>query len=465
MGWYALPVVLCAIGVVQLIRKRIVPGIIVVAIVFTAFGAMRSPESHSIPVSPELAMSSGAIGEIEGFPKPAISAERAILRLQEVCVGESCVEHRGCVVAYIPLSDRPLSRGDVVRLDWRLDTLSSLGSGYRNFVEGFGCSGSARATRVSVIERGPAPFQWLASARHGIEERLAAELPGDVGALATGIVTGDDSELSDEAREAFRLTGTAHVTAVSGQNVSLILAFMMMWWTPRARKLRIAFSVLIILVVWIYAALVGLEPPATRAAIMATLLVIGNHTGRRPDPLTLLALTLGGMALWTPDVVRGVGFWLSALATFGLVMVMPLTRPSMSKHALLRLALGPMVASLATLPLIIATFQSWSPITILANMLLSPVITLAFPLSYGFAALTWLVPGIASVLAFVPGIVLDTALSIVTWLAPISGNLRFGEIDFPTMLVMMVLILAWIALASPESERWIRRISKTFLGR
>ncbi|MCV5427306.1 ComEC/Rec2 family competence protein, partial [Escherichia coli] len=69
-----------------------------------------------------------------------------------------------------------------------------------------------------------------------------------------------------------------------------------------------------IVLVWSYAVMVGLEAPALRAAIVATLTILGAWSGRRPDPLTLLALALGGMALVEPSMVRGAGFWLSAAA-------------------------------------------------------------------------------------------------------------------------------------------------------
>ena len=71
-----------------------------------------------------------------------------------------------------------------------------------------------------------------------------------------------------------------------------------------------------ILAVWMYAVMVGLEPPALHAAVVASLTMAGSWFGRRPDPLTILALTLGGMAFIYPRMVESVGFWLSAAASW-----------------------------------------------------------------------------------------------------------------------------------------------------
>lgn len=460
LGLYALPIVTSVIGLAWLISRRPSHAVLAIAILVVLVGSWRSRGDEAIRIPPELELSSGTIGRVADFPKPRADRERVLLEIEELCVGTACIPATGCVLGSARVGSRPLSRGDRIRVEWKVETLPALGSGYRNYVAGFGCSGSALITRVSILEAGPLPFRWLANARSTVTGSLVSAIPGDAGALAAGLVTGDDSHLSPDAQKAFKSTGTAHVTAVSGQNVSLIVAFLSGWWIPRTIRKRNAYHAILILAIWLYAALVGLEPPALRAAIMATLLILGNHTGRKPDPLTLLALTLGGMALWKPILVESVGFWLSALATFGLVMVMPTTLPQGGKRIVGKLLLGPTVAALAAMPLVLVTFHSWTPMTILVNALLGPVMTLAFPITYIFSIIAVTAPSLSGVLNFIPAIVLDLALAIVERMSPIAGNFQVGELGTGAVIALVVLTLTLIVLASPETDRWIAKIMR-----
>src|SRR5699024_5251017 len=111
------------------------------------------------------------------------------------------------------------------------------------------------------------------------------------------IVTGDDSGLSPEAEANFLATGTSHITAVSGQNVTLIIGFLSFWFRPKTLRFRILFHLALVCAVWSFTLFVGMESPALRAAIVATFSIAGSHVGRRPDPVTLLSLTLGAIAL------------------------------------------------------------------------------------------------------------------------------------------------------------------------
>ena len=457
LEWRALPICLCVLVIIQLIERRRQLGLLLLCSLVVIVGAVRSQEPPSTTSTPELAISTGAIGTISSFPIPSGNGHRALVFVSEICVAEQCIPADSKVIVYFRSQNPPLSRGATLRINWRLDTLEDLPTGYRSFVSSQGAEASARSTSVRLVSAGNPLFRMLASANQQLSSRMEELLPGDTGALATGIVTGDDSGLSPETESNFKATGTSHITAVSGQNVTLIIGFLSFWFRPTQLHSRIAFHVILILSVWSFTLFVGMESPALRAAIVATLSIAGSHVGRRPDPVTLLALTLGVIALLQPLSVHAVGFWLSATASMALCLALPKSRNPNTRRFLMEFSGAPMIASLATMPITLATFGVWSPIGIITNMLVSLVMIIAFPVTYFFALLTWISPSIANTFSWIVAIPLDFALVIVNRMAPAALQLRIDSYSLYLHFLIWLPIVIGIWLLSNESQRWIRR--------
>lgn len=209
-----------------------------------------------------------------------------------------------------------------------------------------------------------------------------------------------------------------------------------------------------ILAVWMYAAMVGLEPPALRAAIVASVTMLGIWFGRRPDPLTILALTLGGMAFLYPRMVDNTGFWLSAAASWALCSTMATEQDSGIKAGIINAVKGVIAASIATLPVIMWTFGEWSPISPLANLLVGPVMTVVFPVTYALAFLGLAAPAVVPWFAWMPGIGLDLALAIVERLAQLMPLIKLPVHGDAMAIVIALPCFAALALMSRDGARW-----------
>lgn len=465
LGWYALPIALSMLVIIQVVEQRRNVGLILVCGIIIIAGAARSQAPVSTTTTPELTASTGAIGKINSFPIPSGEGHRAQVLLSDVCVLDQCIEADTQVLVYFPDQWPPISRGQVVRVEWRFDSLQELPSGYRSFVSSQGAKGSARATNVETISDGNLVFQGLAISNRYVSSQMEHFLPGDSGALGTGIVTGDDSRLSPATEADFRATGTSHITAVSGQNVTLILGFLSMWYRPKTVPFRLLFHTILLLTVWSFALFVGLETPVLRAAIVASFSIAGSHVGRKSDPVTLLALTIGIISFIQPLSVHAVGFWLSATASMALCLALPRKRSGDAKLFLKRILGAPAVASVATMPISLMAFGVWSPIGILTNILVAPVITIAFPVTYIFVLLATFAPPIAGELYWLPNILLEIVLVIVSNMATVAMQLRIDTASPLVMGLIWLPIIIGIWLSSNESQRWIRRIliySRTF---
>ena len=149
---------------------------------------------------------------------------------------------------------------------------------------------------------------------------VAQRWQADHRALLSGLVLGNDAALSAPAVQAFRTSGLSHLTAVSGQNVALLLMIAAPLLTRTGRWWRWVLTVAV--VAW-FAVLTRFEPSVLRASAMALLGVSASVLGRDRRPVRLLALAGIALVLVDPLLVRSVSFWLSMSATGGLLVATP----------------------------------------------------------------------------------------------------------------------------------------------
>ncbi len=245
---------------------------------------------------------------------------------------------------------------------------------------------------------------FLFGIRDSVKDNFKKVLPFDQAAFLAGLTLGDTSEFSDEFEEKLRLTGTSHLVALSGYNISIIVKTITValggWWFMK--RFRFPVSILVILG---FVVMTGAEASVVRAAIMAALVMLADQV-RRPYYFRNATATAAlVMAIANPNLLAfDVGFQLSFAALLGIVYLAPRLKrwlgigdePGLMgwrEHFL-----NTSAAQLAVLPILLVHFGYFSPIGILANVLIlgfMPV-TMAFgfalaivaPLSYGLA---WLI--------------------------------------------------------------------------
>jgi len=232
-------------------------------------------------------------------------------------------------------------------------------------------------------------------------ERAAERLPADDGALLRGLVIGDDRDQPREMIERFRASGLSHLTAVSGQNVSFILAAA----GPVVRRLRpwARWAVTVGLIAW-FVALTRYEPSIVRAGAMASLSATAFVLGRDRSPVRILAVAVTALVLIDPLLVWSVGFWLSVGATLGVSGIGPWIAARLARLAALRLFALPIGVTLgAQIGVVIPSvlvFGRLPLVSIPANLLAVPVAGLV--MLYGMPAglIAGWVPYIGGLLMF-----------------------------------------------------------------
>ncbi|HEY3474312.1 MAG TPA: ComEC/Rec2 family competence protein, partial [Anaerolineales bacterium] len=157
---------------------------------------------------------------------------------------------------------------------------------------------------------------------YALKDRSLANIyrlfPDPESSLMAGILLGVDTGLTQDLQQAFKNTGTAHIIAISGFNISIIAGLFVTFFSRFLGPRR--GSILAIAGIVFYTLLVGADAAVVRAAIMGSLALFAKQVGRRQAALnTLLAVALF-MCLWNPLYIWDVGFQLSFFATLGLVL-------------------------------------------------------------------------------------------------------------------------------------------------
>jgi competence protein ComEC len=219
---------------------------------------------------------------------------------------------------------------------------------------------------------GPNAHQRVAGVLRAGLRRAVVHLPDPERGLVPALVDGDTSRLPEEIAEDFRATGLVHIDAVSGANLTILLAVVLTsarWVGLRGR----AVPVLGALCVAAFVVVARPQPSVLRAAVMGALVVLAMATGRRRQGVAALAAAVLALVLVDPWLARAYGFTLSVLATGGLLVLAPGWRAALAARGLPdRLAEAvavPAAAQVACDPVLVMLSARFSLVAIPANML------------------------------------------------------------------------------------------------
>jgi competence protein ComEC len=224
----------------------------------------------------------------------------------------------------------------------------------------------------------------LGRLRQNIGEAIDKQLAGHAhGGIITALANGDQHAIEGEHWDVLRRTGTAHLVAISGQQVSLVAGlvfFLARWfWALPGRTVLwlpapLAGALAALLAGAVYAALAGFSFPTQRALIMLAMALAGILTGRQVAPSRLLAAALLVVLLLDPLAVMASGFWLSFLAVGAILYVaVGRTDPTSWRGRWRMWSRTQWAVTLGLTPLLLLLFQQTSLSAPLANLIAIPV--------------------------------------------------------------------------------------------
>lgn len=275
-------------------------------------------------------------------------------------------------------------------------------------------------------------------------EKMNFAITGKESLLMGGLILGEKSSFDQALRQSFVNTGTIHIVALSGYNVTIVAQWVMKLFAevpymPTNFGIGMGIFAIILFII-----MTGGSSTAIRAGIMATLALFARMTGRNYDLGRALLLAGVSMIILNPFLlVYDVSFQLSFLATFAVIFLAPRIEKYffwVPKHFELRDIVSVTCAAyIFVFPFILYKMGNFSLVALPANILILPFIPLTMMLGFitGFLGLIYYM--LAVPFGYVSYLFLHYELGVISFFSKLPFA-AFTFPDFPLILTILIYI-------------------------
>lgn len=326
--------------------------------------------------------------------------ERGDMRIVLENISINGAAYKGTV--WISTTSDTYKRGDVLVIN---DTMKS----------GFGTH-QLTATYVHVL-RHTASNDPLVDLRDTFANAVRAHIVEPSASLGIGFVVGQKSALPPELEDQLQIVGLTHLVVASGYNLTILIRFAKRIFEKYSKFLVLSSSSALIIT---FVGLSGASPSMVRASIVAGLSIAAWNYGRRFHPVLLILYVAAITAAINPIYLwADIGWWLSFLAFFGVLVVSPLILSTAKKKpsAFKQLLSETLAAQIMTLPFILVIFGLFPTLATVANLLSAPLIPLAMLLTTVAGVAQMVSPVLGMVLSVPAEIILSYFVAVATWLS------------------------------------------------
>lgn len=330
------------------------------------------------------------LGKISEELKPSRFSQRFILETESLISDKQPREITGKLLLNIKIDSLHLSTlkpGMKVLLPWTpveiKEPLNPFQFSYRNYVKRLKVEGQMN-TEVSRIRATGLEENSLLSYAWGIREELIYNLKKhnfgkDELAVFQALILGQRRDISDNLYKNYAAAGAIHILAISGLHIGILLLILNFLLKPlqRFKFGKYIKPLLLILLLWSFALLTGFSPSVVRAVSMFSFIAIGLQLKRKTSLLNSLFLSLFVILLINPYYIFQVGFQLSYLAVFSIIMFQPLIyklfTPSIKViDYLWKLTSVSLAAQIGVIPLGLYYFHQFPGLFLLSNLVVLP---------------------------------------------------------------------------------------------
>ena len=405
-------------------------------LLFLTLGALRFTAAFELPAN-DVSRFIGQEAELCGIVReaPHITADsrgtkvRYLIEAEQIRSGKR--QERAGGFLYVHTRQRPGKPASLAEIGDRITVSGQLTvlHGYENpgridtvlSARSKGITARLLAGKSEVGIEKDSGFSWrraVENIRRHCLQLMESVMPAEDAAAIFAMLFGGYEGIRPELTEAFTTTGIVHILSVSGSHITLLavtLAFI-------GRKLRLKEKVMALLVVAAvtgYCMLAGGVPPAVRAGIMGVLVFFGQTAGREREGRRLLTLTGMAMLIISPLLFFDISFRLSFAATAGLLYLAPPIRKRLSRlpdFAATGLAVT-IAAQLAVLPVLAWYFNSLSLSSLIANLVVVPVVELMIIIGLAAGAAGFLLPFMARLLFAADSLMLGAVYEAARFIA------------------------------------------------
>jgi len=315
---------------------------------------------------------------------------------------------------------------------------------YVNYLRKDGIFYVMNYAEIEVVSRGNGNFvkNVLFTVKEKFLEKMNFVIDSPENLLMGGLILGEKSNFSEALRQSFVNTGTVHIVALSGYNVTIVAEWFMKLFAQIpfvSKNLGIGMGILAIL---LFILMTGASSTAIRAGVMATLALVARATGRDYDVARALVLAAVFMIIINPLVlVYDVSFQLSFIATVAVIFFTPKIEKYFlwvpKKFQLRDILSVTSAAYIFVFPFILYKMGNFSLVALPANILVLPFIPFTMLLGFatGLAGLIWY--GFSVPLGFIAYLLLHYELGVISFFSSLPFA-AFSIPNFPFVLTLLI---------------------------
>lgn len=347
----------------------------------------------------------------------------------------------GKLLVWVPLYPE-ISYGETLVFNCRIEKPEPIeGFAYDAFLAGQGILAVCMRPEFMDVHA-PASFSVvgnLFALKKAAVHTLQIFLPEPHASFLSGLLFGGSSSLSSDLKDDFAATGTSHILAASGFNVSLFSLTFLSWilTTRIGRKRGLILTTLLIVG---YVLMAGATPAVIRAGIMGGVVILSKWISRKAFIPNVLLLTASAMFLMNPFVLSDVGFQLSFAATAGILMLCDRVEKHLkfipNQFGFRTSFAASLSAIVITLPILLWHFGTVSLVAPFTNLLVLPLVPYAMWLTLMALSIVTVFGAIAQI-----SVIPAWALSwLMLWLISVFGAIPFALVETAHAQILTVLL-------------------------
>ncbi len=315
------------------------------------------------------------------------------------------------------------------------------------------------------------PSTLIARLRAQIRERFERVLPMDVypdAGILTALAIGDQRAIPGAMWQVFAKTGTTHLMSISGLHVTLfsgLVAVLVAWLWRRVPRLasRVPAQRVGVFCGWFAAAfytlIAGAGIPALRTLFMLSVGALAMLTGRHVSPFRILLLALVVVLLFDPWAGMSPGFWLSFVAV-GLLLWAALAEQGGEReqasiaqrlrHWIRSFGRTQWAVTIGTLPFLLIFFSQFSLISPLTNAIAIPWVSgVVTPLTIFALLVPW------DLLLILADALLSPLMTLLNWAAALPVSIWHAPVPSPLVFALALLGALWWLMPAGLPGRWM----------
>lgn len=350
--------------------------------------------------------------------------------------------------------------GDLIEMEGKLKTPAEFEAfSYKDYLAKDGIFSVMYSPDNKLISSGNGNFAYSAIFRvkSKFKKNLKSVLPEPENSLLAGLLLGERSGLSQEIKDDFSVTGTSHIIAVSGFNVTIIaiiiLELALILGFSRGQSFWISLAAIFLFII-----MVGAPASAVRAGIMGGLVLVAVRAGRLNSMTNAITFAAVVMMAINPKILRfDAGFQLSFLAVIGLVWLCPILEEYLKKipdHLKIKsMLIVTISAQIMALPVLLYDFERLSLVSPVANILILPLVPLAMGLGFVSGIFSFIWFPMAKIVGYFTWLVLNYQIHMIEFLSDRSwAAVEIRNFD-GMFLVLYYLIIAVIVVNNYNKKK------------